>query len=112
MAKVPRLGLRPWGLVLPFVMVGIVLFTGWKGGQMVYRDGWLRSIRLNRWPAPEWIPHTKRLGKMATARVFKCIRAGLTSPTRSLAFGRAIAFDSVNSGRSETPVKLQRLGES
>jgi hypothetical protein len=39
---------------------------------------------------------------MATARVFECIRAGLTSPTRSLPSRRVIAFDSVNSGRAET----------
>jgi len=27
----------PWGLVMSFVVVGILLFTGWKGWQMVYR---------------------------------------------------------------------------
>jgi uncharacterized membrane protein len=27
----------PWGLVMSFVVVGILLFTGWKGWEMVYR---------------------------------------------------------------------------
>ncbi len=27
----------PWGLVISFVVVGILLFTGWKGWDMVYR---------------------------------------------------------------------------
>ena len=27
----------PWGLLLSFVVVGILLFTGWKGWEMVYR---------------------------------------------------------------------------
>jgi uncharacterized membrane protein len=27
----------PWGLVMSFVIVGILLFTGWKGWEMVYR---------------------------------------------------------------------------
>jgi uncharacterized membrane protein len=26
----------PWGLVLSFVAVGLMLFTGWKGWEMVY----------------------------------------------------------------------------
>jgi uncharacterized membrane protein len=29
--------IRPWGLVLSAVVVGILLFTGWKGWEMVYR---------------------------------------------------------------------------
>jgi uncharacterized membrane protein len=29
--------IRPWGVVLSFVVVGILLFTGWKGWEMVYR---------------------------------------------------------------------------
>jgi len=29
--------IRPWGLILSFVVVGILLFTGWKGWEMVYR---------------------------------------------------------------------------
>jgi uncharacterized membrane protein len=29
--------IRPWGAVLSFVVVGILLFTGWKGWEMVYR---------------------------------------------------------------------------
>jgi len=28
--------IKPWGLVLSFVVVGILLFTGWKGWEMVY----------------------------------------------------------------------------
>jgi uncharacterized membrane protein len=28
---------RPWGVVLSFVVVGTLLFTGWKGWEMVYR---------------------------------------------------------------------------
>lgn len=28
----------PWGLVLSAVVVAILLFTGWKGWEMVYRD--------------------------------------------------------------------------
>jgi len=27
---------RPWGLILSLVVVGILLFTGWKGWEMVY----------------------------------------------------------------------------
>ncbi len=27
----------PWGLVISFVVAGILLFTGWKGWDMVYR---------------------------------------------------------------------------
>jgi uncharacterized membrane protein len=27
----------PWGLVMSLVVVGILLFTGWKGWEMVYR---------------------------------------------------------------------------
>ncbi len=27
----------PWGLLLSFAVVGILLFTGWKGWEMVYR---------------------------------------------------------------------------
>lgn len=30
-------GVLPWGLVMSFVVVGILLFTGWMGWQMVYR---------------------------------------------------------------------------
>jgi len=29
--------IRPWGLLLSLVVVGILLFTGWKGWEMVYR---------------------------------------------------------------------------
>ena len=29
--------IRPWGLVLSFVVVGILLVTGWLGWEMVYR---------------------------------------------------------------------------
>lgn len=28
----------PWGLILSLVVVGILLFTGWKGWEMVYRE--------------------------------------------------------------------------
>jgi uncharacterized membrane protein len=28
--------IRPWGLLLSLVVVGILLFTGWKGWEMVY----------------------------------------------------------------------------
>ena len=28
---------KPWGVVLSLVVVGILLFTGWKGWEMVYR---------------------------------------------------------------------------
>jgi uncharacterized membrane protein len=28
--------IRPWGWILSLVVVGILLFTGWKGWQMVY----------------------------------------------------------------------------
>jgi uncharacterized membrane protein len=27
----------PDGLILPSIVVGIALFTGWKGGEMVFR---------------------------------------------------------------------------
>ena len=30
-------GIKPWGLVLSIVVVLILLFTGWKGGEMVFR---------------------------------------------------------------------------
>ena len=29
--------IKPWGLVLSLVVTGILLFTGWKGGEMVFR---------------------------------------------------------------------------
>ena len=29
--------IRPWGAVLSLIVVGILLFTGWKGWEMVYR---------------------------------------------------------------------------
>ena len=29
--------IKPWGVVLSLVVVGILLFTGWKGWEMVYR---------------------------------------------------------------------------
>ena len=29
--------IKPWGVFLSFVVVGILLFTGWKGWEMVYR---------------------------------------------------------------------------
>jgi uncharacterized membrane protein len=44
--------IRPWGVVLSFVVVGILLFTGWKGWEMVYRH---RVAVLN---APEQPPST------------------------------------------------------
>jgi uncharacterized membrane protein len=28
--------IKPWGLILSLVVVGILLFTGWKGWEMVY----------------------------------------------------------------------------
>ena len=28
----------PWGVILSFIVVGILLFTGWKGWDMVYRS--------------------------------------------------------------------------
>jgi uncharacterized membrane protein len=28
----------PWGFVMSLVVVGILLFTGWKGWEMVHRD--------------------------------------------------------------------------
>jgi uncharacterized membrane protein len=30
-------GIKPWGLILSIVIVLILLFTGWKGGEMVFR---------------------------------------------------------------------------
>jgi uncharacterized membrane protein len=30
-------GIKPWGLVLSIVIVLILLFTGWKGGELVFR---------------------------------------------------------------------------
>ena len=30
-------GIKPWGLVLSILVVLILLFTGWKGGEMVFR---------------------------------------------------------------------------
>jgi Predicted membrane protein (DUF2231) len=27
----------PWGIILSFITVGLMLFTGWKGWAMVYR---------------------------------------------------------------------------
>jgi uncharacterized membrane protein len=30
-------GIKPWGLILSVVVVLILLFTGWKGGEMVFR---------------------------------------------------------------------------
>ena len=30
--------IKPWGVVLSLVVVGILLFTGWKGWEMVYRE--------------------------------------------------------------------------
>jgi uncharacterized membrane protein len=32
----PEAAIRPWGLILSLVVVGILLFTGWKGWEMVY----------------------------------------------------------------------------
>jgi uncharacterized membrane protein len=29
----------PWGLVLSLIVGGILLFTGWKGGELVFRHG-------------------------------------------------------------------------
>lgn len=29
--------IKPWGVALSLVVVGILLFTGWKGREMVYR---------------------------------------------------------------------------
>jgi len=39
--------IRPWGLVLSAMVVGILLFTGWKGWEMVYHH------RVGIEPAPE-----------------------------------------------------------
>jgi uncharacterized membrane protein len=30
-------GIKPWGLILSIIVVLILLFTGWKGGEMVFR---------------------------------------------------------------------------
>jgi uncharacterized membrane protein len=30
-------GVLPWGLLLSAIVVGLLLFTGWKGGELVYR---------------------------------------------------------------------------
>lgn len=30
--------IKPWGVVLSLIVVGILLFTGWKGWEMVYRQ--------------------------------------------------------------------------
>jgi uncharacterized membrane protein len=30
-------GVLPWGLLLSAAVVGLLLFTGWKGGELVYR---------------------------------------------------------------------------
>jgi uncharacterized membrane protein len=27
----------PWGLTLSFLVVLLIVFTGWKGGELVYR---------------------------------------------------------------------------
>ena len=33
----PETAIKPWGVVLSLVVVGILLFTGWKGWELVYR---------------------------------------------------------------------------
>ena len=30
-------GVLPWGVLLSIVITGLLLYTGWKGGEMVYR---------------------------------------------------------------------------
>jgi uncharacterized membrane protein len=30
-------GVLPVGLIISFVVIGIILFTGWKGGELVFR---------------------------------------------------------------------------
>lgn len=35
----PEAVILPWGLLLSLAIVLILLFTGWKGGEMVYRHG-------------------------------------------------------------------------
>lgn len=35
----PEAMVLPWGLLLSLTIVLILLFTGWKGGEMVYRHG-------------------------------------------------------------------------
>jgi uncharacterized membrane protein len=50
---------KPWGVVLSLVVVGILLFTGWKGWEMVYRH------RVSVLDAPEQAastPTDKRSG--------------------------------------------------
>lgn len=33
-----EVAIKPWGVVLSLIVVGILLFTGWKGWEMVYRQ--------------------------------------------------------------------------
>ena len=30
-------GVMPWGILLSLIVVGLLLYTGWKGGELVYR---------------------------------------------------------------------------
>jgi uncharacterized membrane protein len=36
-SKGAEAAIKPWGVVLSLIVVGILLFTGWKGWEMVYR---------------------------------------------------------------------------
>jgi uncharacterized membrane protein len=36
-AQGAEVAIKPWGVVLSLIVVGILLFTGWKGWEMVYR---------------------------------------------------------------------------
>jgi uncharacterized membrane protein len=47
----------PWGLVLSFVTVGTLLFTGWLGGEMVYRH---RVGIMDRGARAEVVPERPR----------------------------------------------------
>ena len=48
--------IRPWGLILSAVVVGILLFTGWKGWEMVYRH----RVGVADQPAGETVSRTPR----------------------------------------------------
>jgi uncharacterized membrane protein len=55
-------GVLPWGLVMSFVVVGILLFTGWMGWEMVYRG---RVAVLDSPEAPGSQRETPRPGRRA-----------------------------------------------
>src|SRR5262245_31000414 len=46
-AQGPEAAIVPWGLALSFLVAGGLLFTGWKGGEMVFRS------RVAVYDAPE-----------------------------------------------------------